>query len=357
MNNESHRAVLAVSAAERPPAPLLSIVVPVYNEADAVQSFPAAIRTALRESPEVRLEFVFVNDGSCDCTLAHLIHMQRSDPSVRIIDLSRNFGKEAALTAGLDLCTGDIVVPMDVDLQDPPELLPAMISAWRQGFDVVLAKRTSRDSDSFLKRATAAAFYWLHNAVSEPEIVANVGDFRLMDRAVVDALRHLRESRRFMKGLFAWAGFLSTTLGYDRPPRAVGQTKFNGWKLWNLALEGITSFSTAPLRMWTYIGASVALVSFMYGSYLVLRTMLFGIDVPGYASLFVSVMFLGGLQLIGIGVLGEYVGRTYLEAKARPVYVARKIYDHPGGCTSAAIAASTDPARDTLIARINDEFA
>lgn len=307
-------------------SPLLSIVVPVFNEEEAISHFVPAIRDALRDNPEVRLEFVFVNDGSRDATLARLLAIQKMEPSVRVIDLSRNFGKEAALTAGLDHCRGDIVVPMDVDLQDPPHLLPAMIAAWRQGFDVVLAKRISRGSDSALKRWTAAAFYKLHNAVSEPEIAANVGDYRLMDRVVIDVLKQLRESRRFMKGLFAWAGFPSATVGYERPPRDVGKTKFNGWKLWNLALEGITSFSTAPLRVWTYLGASAALLSFTYGSYLMVRTIVHGVQVPGYASVFVAVVFLGGLQLIGIGVLGEYLGRTYLEAKQRPVYVARKIY-------------------------------
>jgi polyisoprenyl-phosphate glycosyltransferase len=309
----------------RKASPLLSIVVPVLNEEQAVLPFPTAIRDALAAMPEVRLEFVFVNDGSVDGTLARLLEMQRADPAVRIIDLSRNFGKEAALTAGLDYCRGDVVVPMDVDLQDPPEVLPAMISAWRDGFDVVMGKRTSRSADSTLKRWSAAAFYRVHNLVSEPEITANVGDFRLMDRVVVDVLKELRESRRFMKGLFAWAGFRSTTIGFERAVRTSGTTKFNAWKLWNLALEGVTSFSTAPLRIWTYVGATVALLSIAYGAYLTLRTLILGVVVPGYASVFVAVVFLGGLQLIGIGVLGEYVGRTYLEAKRRPVYVGREL--------------------------------
>ncbi|GFE79934.1 glycosyl transferase [Steroidobacter agaridevorans] len=310
----------------RPKNPLLSIVVPVFNEEEAVRHFIPAIRAALDGVSDVRFEFVFINDGSRDGTLSRLLSIQRTEPNVRVIDLSRNFGKEAALTAGLDHCTGDIVAPMDVDLQDPPELLPQMIEAWRRGFDVVLAKRMSRNNDSLLKRWSAEAFYKLHNTVSEPVIAENVGDYRLMGRAVVDVLKQLRESRRFMKGLFAWAGFPSTIIGYERPSRTVGKTKFNGWKLWNLALEGITSFSTAPLRFWTYLGASVAVLSFAYGLYLVWRTLLFGVEVPGYASVFVAVVFLGALQLIGIGVIGEYLGRTYLEAKQRPVYIARKIY-------------------------------
>lgn len=310
----------------RPENPLLSIVVPVFNEEEAVHQFVPAIRQALSAMPQVRLEVVFVNDGSRDGTLSALLDIRKSQPAVTVVDLSRNFGKEAALTAGLDHCTGDMVAPMDVDLQDPPDMLPPMIEAWRRGFDVVLAKRTSRDNDSLLKRWSAAAFYKLHNRVSEPEIPENVGDFRLIDRAVVDVMKQLRESRRFMKGLFAWAGFPSTTLGYERPSRSAGSSKFNGWKLWNLAVEGITSFSTAPLRIWTYLGASVAVLSFAYGTYLLLRTLIFGRDLPGYASIFVAVVFLGGLQLTGIGVIGEYLGRTYLEAKQRPIYIARRVY-------------------------------
>ena len=321
----------------RPLNPLLSVVVPVFNEEEAIHRFVPAIRQALGAMPDVRLEIVFINDGSRDGTLASLLEMHKVHSNITVVDLSRNFGKEAALTAGLDHCTGDIVAPMDVDLQDPPEMLPAMIDAWRRGFDVVLAKRISRDNDSLVKRWSAAAFYRLHNTISAPEIPENVGDFRLIDRAVVDVMRRLRESRRFMKGLFAWIGFPSTTIGYERPSRSAGKTKFNGWKLWNLALEGLTSFSIAPLRVWTYLGASVALLSFAYGSYLVLRTIVFGRDVPGYASVFVAVVFLGGLQLTGIGVIGEYLGRTYLETKQRPVYIARKVYvqhDSAYGATS-----------------------
>ena len=326
MSTSSNAAAAVEPAQARPENPLLSIVVPVFNEEEAVRQFVPAVRQALSAMPHVRLEVVFVNDGSRDGTLAALLDIRKAHPAITVIDLSRNFGKEAALTAGLDHCTGDMVAPMDVDLQDPPDMLPSMIEAWGRGFDVVLAKRMSRDTDSRLKRWSAAAFYRLHNRVSEPEIPENVGDFRLIDRAVVDVMKQLRESRRFMKGLFAWAGFPSTTLGYQRPARSAGNTKFNGWKLWNLALEGITSFSTAPLRFWTYLGASVAFLSFAYGTYLLLRTLIFGRDMPGYASIFVAVVFLGGLQLTGIGVIGEYLGRTYLEAKQRPVYIARKVY-------------------------------
>lgn len=310
---------------------LISILVPVYNEAGAIGLFVSAVTDALKACQNVALEFVFVNDGSKDSTLSELLAVARTERHIKVIDLSRNFGKEAALTAALDHCTGDAVVPMDVDLQDPPTLLPSMIDAWRNGADVVLAKRTSRSSDSMLKRLTAMAFYRVHNALSEPEIVENVGDFRLMDKAVVEALRRLPESRRFMKGLFAWVGFRSTLVGYERPARITGVSKFNGWRLWNLALEGVTSFTTAPLRIWTYIGGIVALMSFSYGTYLMVRTMVRGIEVPGYASVFVAVVFLGGLQLAGIGVLGEYLGRTYIESKNRPVYVVRRVYETRDG--------------------------
>jgi glycosyltransferase involved in cell wall biosynthesis len=304
----------------------LSIVVPVFNEEDAVPLFVPAVQDALRGVEDVALEFVFVNDGSSDGTLKALLALRASTPEVCVIDLSRNFGKEAALTAGLEHSTGDIVVPMDIDLQDPPGLLPEMIERWRDGSDVVLARRTSRDADSALKRWSAAVFYRMHNLVSEPRIVENVGDFRLMDRAVVNVLRHLPESHRFMKGLFAWVGFPSATVDYERPVRSAGSSKFNGWRLWNLALEGVTSFTTAPLRIWTYIGGITALGSIAYGTYLILRTVIQGVVVPGYASVFVAVVFLGGLQLIGIGVLGEYLGRTYIESKGRPIYITRRKY-------------------------------
>jgi polyisoprenyl-phosphate glycosyltransferase len=308
---------------------LLSILVPVFNEAGSIGPFVDAVNEALRPLPDIRLEFVFVNDGSSDATLEELLRVRRNNGNIHVVDLSRNFGKEQALTAAIDHCTGDIVAPMDVDLQDPPELLPPMVTKWREGFDVVLARRMSRESDTALKRMTAVAFYRLHNALSHPEIVENVGDFRLMDRSVVEALRRLPESCRFMKGLFAWVGFRATIVGYERPTRKVGQSKFNGWRLWNLALEGFTSFTTVPLRVWTYVGGTVAFASFAYGIYLVLRTLVRGVDVPGYASLLVAVTLLGGLQLVGIGVLGEYLGRTYIESKKRPVYIVRRVYDAP----------------------------
>lgn len=308
----------------------LSLVVPVYNEQETVQLFMQRMNSVFDPLDTIELDILFINDGSTDDTLALLLDLQQQCPGLRIVDLSRNFGKEAALTAGLQVASGDIVVPIDVDLQDPPEVIPRMIAKWREGYDVVLGRRSNRDADSWVKRQSASWFYRIHNKLSDPQIPENVGDFRLMDRAVVDALNELPESKRFMKGLFAWVGFRTTEVEYARPERAAGTTKFNGWRLWNFALEGITSFSTDPLRIWTYLGGIVALISFMFAILLVAKVLFYGIDVPGYASVMVAVTFLGGLQLIGIGILGEYLGRSYIESKRRPVYLVRRIYQPKG---------------------------
>lgn len=271
-------------------------------------------------------EVVCVNDGSTDNTLEVLKTKADEDRRVRVIDLSRNFGKEAALTAALDHSAGDAVIPIDADLQDPPELIITMIQKWHEGYEVVLARRVDRSSDSWLKRTTAKMFYRVHNFISHPSIPENVGDFRLMDRCVVEALKHLRETNRFMKGLFAWAGFRTCMIDYKREARISGTTKFNGWRLWKLAIEGITSFSTMPLTLWFYVGGIISFSTFMYGIYIFFRTLIQGIDVPGYASLVCLILFFGGLQMFGIGILGEYVGRTYTESKRRPVYIVRNIY-------------------------------
>lgn len=305
----------------------LSLVIPVFNEAATLDAFIARITDVFRDQALIALEIVFVNDGSTDATLEVLLERQKSDSRIRIVDLSRNFGKEAALTAGLQTATGQAVVPIDADLQDPPEVILEMIARWREGYEVVLGHRVSRKTDSWAKQTSANWFYRLHNRIAEQHLPENVGDFRLMDRCVVDALQTLPESRRFMKGLFAWVGFRSTYVDYERPERVAGTTKFNGWRLWNFALEGITSFSTEPLRIWTYLGLFVSLISFSFAIFIVLRTLISGVDLPGYASLMVAVTFLGGLQLIGIGVLGEYLGRTYIESKRRPVYLVRRVYD------------------------------
>jgi polyisoprenyl-phosphate glycosyltransferase len=306
---------------------VLSLVVPVFNEAETIGLFVNRVAEVFKYEAGIDLEIVFVNDGSTDLTLETLIGIQEFDSRLRIVDLSRNFGKEAALTAGLQAASGQIVVPIDVDLQDPPELILEMIAKWREGFEVVLGRRVDRGSDSWAKRASSNWFFRIHNRIANPALPQNVGDFRLMDRCVVEALKTLPESHRFMKGLFAWVGFRTAYVDYARPKRAVGTTKFNGWKLWNFALEGITSFSTDPLRVWTYIGFFVSFVSFLFAMFIAIRVLIHGVDVPGYASIMVAVTFLGGLQLIGIGVLGEYLGRAYIESKRRPVFLIRRIYE------------------------------
>jgi len=305
-------------------AKLISIVVPFYNEAAGVEAFYAELCPVLRAVEGHAFEIVCVDDGSSDGTLARLLELVERDPRVRVLELSRNFGKEAALTAGIDAARGAAVIAIDADLQDPPELIGRLIAEWRRGADVVLARRTDRSSDSFLKRKTAELFYRIHNRLSSVHIPDNVGDFRLMDRAAVDALKALPERQRFMKGLFAWIGFRTATVDYARAARARGASKFSGWRLWNFALEGITSFSTVPLRIWTYIGALGAALTFLYAVFIILRTLILGIDVPGYASLLAAVLFIGSLQLLSVGLLGEYIGRVYLETKQRPVYIVRR---------------------------------
>ncbi|EYS89217.1 bactoprenol glucosyl transferase [Cupriavidus sp. SK-4] len=309
---------------------LLSLVVPCYNESESISKFFASVIPVLESIDAMRFEIVLVNDGSSDDTLDKLIAYSRRDARVRVVDLTRNFGKEAALTAGLDEALGDAVIPMDADLQDPPSLIPELVMRWREGAEVVLAQRASRVCDSWLKRVTAGAYYRIHNKMSDQKLPVNVGDFRLMDRVVINALKQMPERRRFMKGLFAWVGYKTAIVRYERESRSAGHSKFSGWRLWNLALEGITSFSTIPLRSWTYIGILIALGAFCYGTFIVARTLILGIDVPGYASLLSVLLFLGGIQLIGLGVVGEYVGRIYDEAKGRPIYLVRRRYQDTG---------------------------
>jgi len=307
--------------------PLISVIVPCYNESEAIQHFYRSIISLFDALPQVRFEVVFVDDGSTDDTLQKLTAIVGLDERFRVVELSRNFGKEAALTAAIDHARGDAIIPMDADLQDPPEVVEDLIAEWQRGAEVVLARRVDRQSDSFLKRKTASMFYRLHNRLSAIKIPEDVGDFRLMDRVAVEALRLLPERQRFMKGLFAWVGFKTVTVDYTRQARAAGTTKFSGWKLWNFAIEGITSFSAAPLKIWTYVGGVGAIASLSYAFFIVVRTAIKGVSVPGYASLFVAVLFFGSLQLIGIGVLGEYIGRIYMESKARPTYLVRRCYE------------------------------
>jgi glycosyltransferase involved in cell wall biosynthesis len=304
----------------------ITILVPVLDEEEAIRPFLHRLDEVFQGRRDLDLEILFVNDGSRDGTLETLLDVQATDHRIKIVDLSRNFGKEAALSAGLQQATGSAVVPIDVDLQDPPEMIVTMVEKWREGYEVVLARRIDRRADSWVKRTTAGLFYQFHNLVSDHVLPENVGDFRLMDRCVVDALNRLPETRRFMKGLFAWVGFRATYVDYVRPTRTSGVGKFPTWKLWNFAIEGVTSFSTAPLRIWTYAGSAVALVSFMFGLLVFVRTLIFGIDTPGYASLMLAITFFAGVQLIGIGILGEYIGRAYIEAKNRPIFIIRRIY-------------------------------
>lgn len=304
-------------------APVLSIVVPTYNEAQNVEPFYARMKQVLDQLGEP-YEIIYVNDGSADNTLEKLLELRKQDPNVKVIDFSRNFGKEIALTAGIDFSSGQVVIPIDADLQDPPELIPELVAKWREGYDVVYATRLERDGESWFKRYTAHLFYRLAGRIMPVKMPEDTGDFRLMSRSVVEALKELRERNRFMKGLFAWVGFPSATVYYRRERRHAGKTKWNYWKLWNFALEGITSFSYIPLQLATYFGFIVAIFAFSYALFIVIRTILFGREVPGYASLITIILFLGGIQLIGIGVLGEYIGRIYNEVKRRPLYIVRK---------------------------------
>jgi glycosyltransferase involved in cell wall biosynthesis len=310
---------------------LISLVVPFYNEAEAIGAFGDAILPCLEAIPNTEWEIVCVDDGSSDGTLLKLVALASTDRRFKVIEFSRNFGKEAALTAGIDAARGEAVIPIDADLQDPPGLIGQMVAAWLQGAEVVLARRTDRSSDGLMKRKTAAWFYRLHNRMSNTQIPENVGDFRLMDRVVVNALKQLPERQRFMKGLFAWVGFRTVTVDYARAPRLAGKTKFSGFALWNFALEGFTSFSTVPLKIWTYLGALGAMGTFFYALFIILYTLLHGTRVPGYASLLVAVLFFGSVQLMSIGLLGEYIGRIYLETKQRPSYLIRKVYEAGDG--------------------------
>ena len=297
----------------------LSIVVPVYNEEAVLESFHSRI-SAVLNAIDFEVEIIYVNDGSKDRTLKIMEHLQYTDRRVTIVDLSRNYGKEIALTAGLDHAKSDAVVVIDADLQDPPELIPDLIEIWGKGFDVVYAKRLTREGDSWLKKTTAYIFYRLMQTSGRVKIPEDTGDFRLLSRRAVMALLQLREQHRFMKGLFTWIGFPQTSVLYKRDSRYAGKTKWNYWQLWNLAVEGITSFTTAPLRMATYIGLFTAIGAFLFALHVVYKTIVYGNPVAGYPSLLVVVLFLGGVQLMAIGVMGEYLGRIFNETKQRPLY-------------------------------------
>jgi glycosyltransferase involved in cell wall biosynthesis len=305
--------------------PAISVVIPCYNEQEVLPEFHARI-TAAMEGIGLPFELVYVNDGSRDGTLALMLQAQAADARVAVVNLSRNFGKEIALTAGLDHATcSEAVVVIDADLQDPPEVIPALVAAWRQGFDVAYAQRSVRHGESWLKRVTAAGFYRVMQRLGgRVQLPQDTGDFRLMSRRSLDALLQLREQHRFMKGLFAWVGFPSVAVPYDRAPRAAGTTKWNWWKLWNLSLEGITSFTVGPLKIASYLGLGIAFISAAYIVQLLLRTLLFGNPVAGYPSLMAAVLFLGGVQMMMLGIIGEYLGRVFNETKGRPLYIVER---------------------------------
>ena len=304
------------------PLPLISVVVPCYNEQAVITTCHEHIAAVADKTADYRFEIIYVNDGSRDDTLEMLRVIAAQDGRVRAINLSRNFGKEAALTAGLDHAKGDAVIILDADLQDPPELIPAMLNLWKvTQADVVYGQRTSRLGETWFKKFSASAFYRVINRISgRVDIPVNTGDFRLMNRRAIDALHELRETHRFMKGLFAWIGFRQIAFPYVRAPRAAGRTKWDYLSLWNLSLEGITGFSITPLRFASFMGFLISFLSFIFGCFIILKTIIEGSDVPGYPSLMVMISFLSGIQLLTIGILGEYIGRIFNETKRRPLY-------------------------------------
>lgn len=300
----------------------VSLIIPCHNESGNLTMLYERVN-AVMEQTGISWEMVCVNDGSEDDTLDQLLALNQKNHRIVVIDLSRNFGKEAALTAGLDHARGCCAIPLDADLQDPPELIIELLAKWREGYDVVNAVRLTRNGESWLKRTTAYFFYRLIDRMSLIDIPADTGDFRLLSRPVLNALKMLPERRRFMKGLFAWVGFRSVNVYYHREPRRAGETTWNYWRLWNFAVEGITSFSQVPLQLAAHLGLLVSGAAFLYAIYLIINTLIYGNPVMGYPSLMVTLLFLGGVQLIALGVVGEYLGRIYEETKGRPVYLVR----------------------------------
>jgi len=299
----------------------LTIIAPAYNEEQVIDEFYTRLSSVLKTLSHIDTEILFVNDGSTDRTFEKIRAFRKQDRSVSYINLSRNFGKEAAMSAGLDYAEGDAVVILDIDLQDPPELIPKMIELWQEGYDSVYGQRSERQGESFIKKFTARHFYRLMEKVSRVQIPRDTGDFRLLSRRAVLALRQLNESNRFMKGIFSWIGYRQTALIYTRKPRSAGNSKFSYWRLWNFALDGITSFTTLPLKVASYLGGALALGSFVYGAWIIINTLVYGQSVPGYPSLMVVILFLGGVQLLSLGVMGEYLGRMFDETKHRPLYL------------------------------------
>lgn len=304
----------------------ISILIPAYNEQEVLDHLYERLSKLAGETPGYSFEFLFVNDGSRDRTLEIIKKYATKDPRVAYVNLSRNFGKETAMIAGLDHVTGDATVIIDADLQDPPELIPKMIAYWEDGFDDVYARRSSRDGETWLKKATSMAFYRVLQKSTRIPIQQDTGDFRLLDRRCVEALRQIRESQRYTKGMFSWIGYKKKEITYERDPRAAGESKWNYFQLVNLAIEGIVSFTTSPLRFSTYAGMIVSLLAFLYMLYLVIRTLLGGTDLAGYPSMMAVILFLGGVQLLSLGIIGEYIGRIFNETKNRPLYFVEEYH-------------------------------
>lgn len=305
----------------------LSLIVPVYNEEESIETFIGAINTRLA-SIRSHIDIVFINDGSSDNTRTVIENQIRQDDSIILVNLAKNFGKEAAMTAGLNYVEGDAAVILDVDLQDPPELILEFVRLWQTGeYDTVYGVRVDRSHDTFMKRFTADGFYRFFNLLSSgTRLPENVGDFRLIDRSVIEAIKQLPERNRFMKGLLAWSSFRSIGVDFQRPERCAGDTKFNYWKLWNFAVDGIFSFTAWPLRVWGFIGLGISFLSFIFLMYVLISALFFGIHTPGYASTISVVLFLGGIQLISLGVIGGYISRIYVEVKQRPIYLIEGVY-------------------------------
>lgn len=318
----------------------LSVIIPFLNEMEVLPACHERLRRVLK-TLGLSYEIVFVDDGSSDGSAEYLQTLLREERGIKLVRLSRNFGKEAAMTAGIEHAAGAAVIMLDADLQDPPEAIPAMVRAWKEGADVVSMRRRSRAGESVLKRFSAYAYYRLLSRLSKAAIPPDTGDFRLMSRRAVTALMQLPERCRYMKGLYAWVGMPTRIIDYDREPRAAGTTKWSYLALFRLAMEGITSFSTAPLRWATGLGAAAALGGAVFGAAIIFKTLMFGDDVAGYPSLMATMTFMGGVQLITIGLLGEYVGKTYMESKQRPVYLVREVQN-----SGPAGTAPSDPGRD-----------
>jgi glycosyltransferase involved in cell wall biosynthesis len=326
-NNQQEPVFLSTAVADHPPAcPIeLSVVVPIHNENAGLLEFFARLVPVL-EGLQLTYEIICVDDGSDDGSLERLLKIREQLPNLKVLSLSRNFGKDIALSAGFDYVSGRAVVPIDADLQDPPELIPQLIAKWREGFDVVYATRARRAGESMLRRVSAKYFYRIFDRITDIPIPRDTGDFRLLDRRVVDVLVRLPERTRFMKGLFAWVGFRQTAVVYDRLERHAGRTNWTYWRLWNFALDAITSFSSVPLKVWSYLGVAVSIFAFLYALFLAGLTIIRGVVVPGYASIMVAVLFLGGVQLITLGIIGEYLARVYNEVKGRPLYLVRECW-------------------------------